>query len=164
MAGFNSECKASSACTQHIPEIWLLSRSASRAQHWLTPLGAKGEIREQQRDSAFLTKKPSNPAHLRLTPGQFCTGMVSKARQCQVRSLQDSSHVFSKSNLKRLEGKKKKDLSDVTFTGGIRFAVGRDARTQHPQCHNLLIKQCHKLELSSRIQPIFEASHLLLHP
>lgn len=39
-----------------------------------------------------------------------------------------------------------------------------DARTQHPQCHNLLIKQCHKLELSSRIQAIFEASHLLLHP
>lgn len=80
------------------------------------------------------TLKPSSPPpHTRqvLYWGGF------KSQKAPVRSLQVSFHVFSKYFLKRLGGKKKQNLSDVIFSRGIHFAVGRDrAETLQLRCQS----------------------------
>lgn len=68
----------------------------------------------------------------------------------------------------RRKEKKKKKKSLMWFLPGEYILLWAEMEQSHfswddPQCHNHLLKQCQNLELARRIQPIFEASHLLLH-
>lgn len=133
-------------------------------------MGARGETREQPWDSTLLTKKPSNPARLHLTPTTSVPGWFQKPESASEASPGQPS-CLQQILSKKIRRKEKQNRSDVIFTRGTHFAVGRGrtvplqqrCQSSAPTVAQHLTQQCQKLELSSRIQPIFEASHLLLH-